>query len=212
MKYLETIKAILNSYADKVRKNVDFMNQARRTYQPAIADKEVAAALQNIYNDSRAAQQEVDTAAAKETEAVKAWSVLYGSDINNNDLALLSDQFDLTGEDLANLVNRYRNNSAMLRAIETYYRKRQAGQTREAILTDQMYLPQIPTAENKIIAVNHFAEAAKSLIKQIEAAPDSLTKFTDREAYKEASSMDMLVAGFGEPGISNRKDLFVLGY
>ena len=212
MKYLETIKTILDSYANKVRTNVDFMNQARKTYQPEIADKEVATALRNIFTDSMAAQQAVDDAAAKEAEAVKSWGVLYGSDINTNDLALLTDQFELTGQDLTNLVERYRNNSAMLRAIETYYKKRQAGQTRAAIIEEQMYLPQIPTVENKLTAVRHFAEAAKSLIKQIEAAPDSLTKFTDSKAYQDASSMDMLIAGFGEPGLSNRKDLFVLGY
>ena len=212
MKYLETLKQILDSYADKVRKNVDFMDRARRTYQPEIADKKVAAAIANIHNDSSAAYRDIDSAAGKEIEAVKAWGILKGSEIEGKDLELLTDMFDLTGEDLLELVNRYRNNATMLRAIDTYYKRRQAGLTRDEILTEQVYLPQIPTVDNKILAVNHFAEAAKALVRQIEAAPDSLTKFTDREAYKDASSMDMLIHGFGAPGISNQKDLFVLGY
>lgn len=209
--YIRTLKNILDRYADEVRGFVSKRKEARATYLPEVADKEVKRLDDDIAQASVSAEEKIRAARDQAIDAARAWGVLRGSDINNGDLALLQGGFELSASDISEMVERYRQNATMLRAIATYYEKRQGGQTRDEIILDGLQVPEIPTVDNKIQSIENFARSAAMIVRTVRADPEALTSFKDKEKMSDASSMDLLVSGFGLPEMSSRKDLYVLG-
>ena len=209
--YIRTLKNILDRYADEVRGFVSKRKEARATYLPEVADKEVKRLDDDIAQASVSAEEKIRAARDQAIDAARAWGVLRGSDINNGDLALLQGGFELSASDISEMVERYRQNATMLRAIATYYEKRQGGPTRDEIILDGLQVPEIPTVDNKIQSIENFARSAAMIVRTVRADPEALTSFKDKEKMSDASSMDLLVSGFGLPEMSSRKDLYVLG-
>ena len=76
---------------------------------------------------------------------------------------------------------------------------------------DALSVPAVPTLANREKAIRNFARKAADLIDVIDGKPDSITQYKDTENLTDATSMDMLLAGFGSPGLSNKQDSYVLG-
>lgn len=209
--YIASLKKALDDYAQSVTEENARIKTARDTYRPEYAEKEVDASRANIHAATAKARQSVNSIMQAELEKNSSWGTLKGENVNAGDLALLQGGFNLSGRDLDALVQKHRNNATMLNAIEGYMAKRRQNQNREDFVMDALSVPAVPTLENREKAIRNFARRAESLIDAIEEKPDRITRYKDTENLTDATSTDMLLAGFGSPGLSNKQDYYVLG-
>lgn len=209
--YVASLKKTLDDYAQSVTKENAWIKKALDMYQPEYAAKEVDAAKANIRTATAKARQSVESIMQAELEKNRSWGTLKGENVDTGDLALLQGGFNLSGRDLDALVQKHRNNATMLNAIESYMTKRRENQSREDYVMDALSVPAVPTLENREKAIQNYARRAASLIDAVEDKPDSITQYKDTENLTDATSMDMLLAGFGSPGLSNKQDSYVLG-
>jgi hypothetical protein len=209
--YVASLKKALDDYAQSVTKENAWIKKALDIYQPEYAAKEVDASKANIRTATAKARQTVESIMQAELEKNSSWGTLKGENVDAGDLALLQGGFNLSGRDLDALVQKHRNNATMLNAIESYMTKRQENQSREDFVMDALSVPAVPTLANREKAIRNFARKATGLIDAIDEKPDSITQYKDTENLTDATSMDMLLAGFGSPGLSNKQDSYVLG-
>lgn len=209
--YVASLKKSLDDYAQSVTKENAWIKKALDMYQPEYAAKEVDAAKANIRTATAKARQSVESIMQAELEKNRSWGTLKGENVDTGDLALLQGGFNLSGRDLDALVQKHRNNATMLNAIESYMTKRRENQSREDYVVDALSVPAVPTLANREKAIRNFARKAVGLIDAIDEKPDSITQYKDTENLTDATSMDMLLAGFGSPGLSNKQDSYVLG-
>lgn len=156
MQYIEKLKSILDRFAEEVRKQVAIMDQAQKTLQPQIAEVEVRKSRESLKGIASKSAADIRTEKGAAIQEIQKWGVLRGDQVNSGDMELLSGHFNLTGKDLADLVDRHRNNATMLRAISDYYEHRKGEVDRETLTNDSLFLPAIPTVESKIQAVERF--------------------------------------------------------
>ena len=209
---IQRLQTVLAAYSDNVRKVNQRIEHDRNTYLPDVFKEREAEALNDLHRLAREARQEIETVKNTEIDNVNEWARMNGAKIDSGDLALLNGAFDLSGKDIDALVAKHKDNATMLNAIGKYYEQRQSQGAKDGTLSlsDAISIPAIPTAKNKTDAIIRFARHAENLVAGIENNPSSVSSYKDKDGLSDATSTDMLVAGFGTAGMSDKKDFYVL--
>lgn len=207
---IQRLQKVIQAYSDNVRDVNQRIETARKTYLPDVFKQHEAAARDDLHRLAREARTEIETVKDSEIENVNEWARMNGAKIDSGDLALLNGAFDLSGKDIDALVTKHKDNATMLNAIGKYYEQRQSQGAKDGTLSDAISIPAIPTAKNKTDAIIRFSRAAANLVTGIENNPGSVSRYKDKDGLSDATSTDMLVAGFGTAGMSDKKDFYVL--
>lgn len=204
-KYISNLRRAINGYADQMRDLDDLIVHNNKYYAPAVADEKNVQAREAVNGKYYDAINAITRFAEEATAAAMEWGRMKGTDINDADMKLLSHHFDLTISDIGDLIKKHKNNATMLRAIDVYYKERHATMAnREEIVSEIAEIPAVPSVENKVAAINNFKNAAIDLLQHIRNGSYQVT-------VDHAGGFDMIVDNFGDPGISSKKDLYVLG-
>ena len=156
--HLDAMRNTIKAFAAEIRPIAEKQAENRRIYQEQPATEENERLQQQIIsarNNARALlQAEADQARAD----VKAWAQLKGEDLTD-DYKLLKSTIDLSQDDLSELVNRYKDNATMLRAIADYAKDKEG-----------VYLG-VLTAENRLQAWERLEGQAYSLLDSVYEQP-----------------------------------------
>lgn len=201
-KYLKDMKKALNGFYSTAVNYTNKAEEARRTYQPLIAEEQAGKFEEQLEAARQSAIAIVLEAKEKGIEAAKQWGVLDGNKINEGDLKLL--KFDLTPEQFENIVERNRNNGTMCFILKQYAEKHAKGEMKEEEVYKwpELATVVIPTVEEKEKAYNAFADSAIAIINNISGSGWG----KGIEGFGVASSVE----NFAEPNQVNYNMLEVL--
>ena len=155
MQYVNKMKNALvsfNTTAQKIRRDMDRNN---RDFLPDAASDANVKLQANLNKAADSARDQIDAIHEDARKAVQKWAEPAGAEIDTADLKLLDGSFQLSAEDLHNLLVKHQNSGTMVNAIAKY--------AREHDLTPSY----IPNVEDKLYVYKSFAESAHSVIGRI---------------------------------------------
>lgn len=154
-KYANKMKDVLTSFsaaAVEIRAKVDF---AEQNYTADYAAEERNKLQAQLNQAAEAARAQIDAINAEAVEAARKWAALDGENVDHADLDLLKGGFDLTGDDIHELLVKHQDNGTMVRAIAKY--------AKEHEITPEY----IPNLADKLMAYSTFCASAHSVISDI---------------------------------------------
>lgn len=154
-KYVNKMKDVLTSFqaaAAEIRAKVDF---AEQNYNADYAAEERNKLQAQLNQAAESARAQIDAINAEAGEAARKWAALDGENVDHADLDLLKGGFDLTGDDVHELLVKHQGNGTMVRAIAKY--------AKEHDITPEY----IPNLADKLMAYSAFCASAHSVISDI---------------------------------------------
>lgn len=154
-KYVKKMKQVLlnlNSTAQRIHRQMDYNTV---NFKPDVAGEENVKLQAELNKAGAEAQEQIDSTHEDAAAAARKWAEPAGKEINEDDLALLNGSFQLSSEDLHNLLAKYQDNGTMVNAIAAYAKKH------------DIILDYIPNLEDKMFAYDSFAKSAYTMIGQI---------------------------------------------
>lgn len=154
-KYVNKMKDVLTSFqttATEIRRQVDFAEQNYAADYAAEERNKLQAQLNQAAEKARA---QIDAIHAEAGEAARKWASLDGENVDHADLDLLKGGFDLTGDDVHELLVKHQGNGTMVRAIAKY--------AKEYGITPEY----VPNLADKLTAYSAFCASAHSVISDI---------------------------------------------
>lgn len=163
-KYIQDVFTVLKAFNDFRKQNETERVRARERYMPAVAAPIIEQAVAACTAQYNAAKGKIDEIIAAAVASVDAWAVLDPAQITA-DSELLTDAFDLTSDELRQLVKRNFDNYTMIRMITDYANRHVRDEKNPDTYID------IPTAEKKRGAYESVRRGAVSLLDTMYNAP-----------------------------------------
>lgn len=179
-KYVMKMKDVLKSFNSETLR----IREKMSGYLP---EKELAKLQQDLNQAAESARSQIDAIHNEAGSAARKWATADGRNIDEADLNLLKGSFELSSEDLHDLMIKHQGSYVMVSAIAKYANER------------NVVLEYVPNLADKLMAYTAFCSSAHQMISFI--------------AGNLGMPMDSIVfASWGLPGnISQRMELILYG-
>ena len=182
-KYVNQMKQAVLDYQGTARRIADQQAQNRETLVEALASAENTTLALELQEAEAKAQKQIQAALDIVSGGLGKAVPLSGKDVTE-DVQLLSCAFDLSREQLQELVEKHRNNPTMLNAIMKYTQNH------------GIHGVQVPTAAEKLEAYKVFANGAWGMLRTITTDPHA--EITGLDTWGEVpTSSERLVSLVG---------------
>lgn len=175
--YITQMKGTITKFYNAMQEAKKKIDNNNSIYLPDIAAGENEKIKADLHTKERAAEAEINAIRDKAHEAVDRWKALSGKEIEDADLKLLSGAFNLTAEDLTDLIMKHKDNGTMIRAIGDY-------------ADAHKIVVMVPTPEAKKRAYNIAHDDAINMLGTIEA------NVSDFSPNYSGFSVEMMLSGF----------------
>lgn len=199
LNYLNQMAKTTDTFYNEAMKIAKNIAKNNGNFLPEIAQRENAAELERLNNLKFDALDDISFAEAGAFNAAEQWGALSAKELTDD--AEILKLFNLSPEQFAALVDKYRDNGTMSQLLMQYAEKENKKRSNPQNLEFFYYdVSQIPTVEAKKEAFRRFSNSARDLINRIAIkAPETTGANTglDTEFFK------IEVEGFGKENMVN---------